>query len=500
MATYDGSKTPEGVKIYVDGELQETETEMNTLKEEAKLDTKTPLKVGQRSSGALYDGASVQDLRIFDQALAAKEVKAVMESGGDYIESLIAMNDDERTEPQNETLLSHYLNKVDSSYPTLTKAVTDLENEKVKINNEAPITHVQKEKADSVAMTNMLMRGAYDKLGDEVIAETPSALPPMPEGAPKNRMGLAKWVIDPANPLTARVTVNRFWQELFGHGIVATSEDFGVMGTPPSNQALLDWMAVDFRESGWDVKRMYKKMLMSSTYRQAAKVTADKLAKDEDNSLFSRGPRFRMDAEMIRDYALVASGLFNDEMYGVGLKPYQPENMWEVVGMPGSDTRKYVQDKGDAVYRRSLYSFWKRMSPPANLEAFNAPNREVCTVRRERTNTPLQALVTLNDPQFFEAARVLAEKGIKAGGDDWQASLDFIAQRTVCRKFSEIETGIVKEDFDAYFDFYRENVEETKKLLAVGQAEADKSLDVVQMAAWTMVCNQILNLDEVLNK
>ena len=168
--------------------------------------------------------------------------------------------------------------------------------------------------------------------------------------------------------------------------------------------------------------------------------------------------------------------------------------------MPGSDTRKYVQDKGDNVYRRSLYSFWKRMSPPPNLEAFNAPNREVCTVRRERTNTPLQALVTLNDPQFFEAARVLAEKGIREGGDDWQVSLDFVVQRSVGRKFNDVETAIVKKDYNAYFDFYRENSDDAKKLLKVGQAEADKSLDAAQVAAWTMVCNQLLNLDEVLNK
>ena len=181
-------------------------------------------------------------------------------------------------------------------------------------------------------------------------------------------------------------------------------------------------------------------------------------------------------------------------------RPYQPPGIWEVIGMPESDTRKYVQDKGDAVYRRSLYSFWKRMSPPANLEAFNAPNREVCTVRRERTNTPLQALVTLNDPQFFEAARVLAAKGIKAGNGDWDSVLGFITQRTVCRHFNVTETRIVKEDYNAFFDHYRENPDEAKKLIAVGQTKADESLDAAELASWTMVCNQLLNLDEVLNK
>ena len=500
VATYDGSGKPEGIRIYLDGELQETETEKNTLKPDAKLNTKTPLKVGQRSSGSIYDGGQVQDVRIYASALSAEDVKAEMESGGDYIEALIAMPADQRTDSQKKALSNHYFARVDSKFPTLAKTVADLENEQTKINKKAPLTHVQKEKPDSMAKTMILMRGAYDKPGDEVTAATPGVLHEMKADAPRNRLGLAKWVIDPANPLTARVTVNRCWQELFGHGIVATSEDFGVMGTPPSNQDLLDWLAIEFRESGWDTKRLYKKILMSSTYRQAANVTTEKLAKDEDNSLMSRGPRFRMDGEMIRDYALAASGLYNDKMYGRGARPYQPAGIWDVVGMPGSDTRTYVQDKGDAVYRRSLYSFWKRMSPPANLEAFNAPNREVCTVRRERTNTPLQALVTLNDPQFFEAARVLAAKGIKAGNGEWDSVLEFVAQRTVCRSFSEVESGIVKEDYDTYFDYYRDNPEEAKKLMVVGQTEADKSLDAAQLAAWTMVCNEILNLDEVLNK
>ena len=500
FVTYDGSRKPEGIRVYVDGELQETETEMNSLKPEARLDTKTPLKVGQRSGGALYADGQVQDVRIYDKLLSGDEIKSVMEIGARFVEALMSIPAEKRTAVHEKALLNHYLNKVDKSYPALAKVGSDLQQERDKINKATPITHIQKEKPNSMAKTNMLMRGAYDKPGDEVMAATPAVLHAMPEDASKDRLGLAKWVVDPANPLTSRVTVNRFWQEVFGQGIVATSEDFGVMGTPPSNQELLDWLAVDFQESGWDVKRFYKQMLMSSTYRQRAKVTSDKLLKDEDNSLLSRGPRFRMDAEVIRDYALVASGLINEEMYGPGAKPYQPENLWDVVGLPSGDTRKYVQDKGDRVYRRSLYSFWKRMSPPPNLEAFNAPNREVCTVRRERTNTPLQALVTLNDPQFFEAARVLAEKGIMEGGGDWNASLDFVAGRTVCRKFSELESSIMKEDFNAYFDFYRENPEEAKKLLVVGQAESDKSLDTAQLAAWTMVCNSLLNLDEVLSK
>jgi hypothetical protein len=497
FVTYDGSRKPEGIRIYVDGVAQETVVESNTLKEKASLETKTPLRVGQRSSGAAFKEGMVQDVRVYETELSAAEVKS---AGGDYIESLLSIGADERSEQQNLALQNHYLQNMDQEYPLLTSAVADLEKKKDKIERRTPITLIQKEKMNSTPMTAILMRGAYDKPGEEVTAAPPSALHPLPAGAPNNRLGLAKWVVDSNNPLTARVTVNRFWQELFGQGIVATSEDFGVMGTPPSNQELLDWLAVDFQESGWDVKRLFKKMLMSSTYRQAAIVTAENLEKDRDNSLLSRGPRFRMDAEMVRDYALHASGLLEDKMFGPGMRPYQPENLWEIVGLPGGDTRKYVQDKGEKLYRRSLYNFWKRMSPPPNLEAFNAPNREVCTVRRERTNTPLQALVTLNDPQFFEAARVLAQNAIKEGGGDQNATLNFIAARTVCRPFSQQEVAIIEDDLNAFQDFYLENRGDAEKVISVGEAPQDSSVDVAQLASWTMICNQLLNLDEVLTK
>ena len=270
-------------------------------------------------------------------------------------------------------------------------------------------------------MAFMLFRGEYDKRRDQVSAATPSFLPPMPEDLPKNRLGLAQWLLRPENPLTARVTVNRFWQELFGTGIVRSAGDFGVSGELPSHPELLDWMAVELRESGWDMKKFYRLLVTSATYRQAATVTPDKLEKDGQNRLLSRGPRFRMDAEMIRDAALASSGLLVRKIGGPSVKPYQPDGVWEAVAMIGSNTRDYVRDRGESLYRRSLYTFWKRSAPPASMDVFNAPSREVCTVRRERTNTPLQALVTLNDPQFVEAARVLAERTLKDGGDQAEA-------------------------------------------------------------------------------
>ena len=287
----------------------------------------------------------------------------------------------------------------------------------------------------------MLYRGEYDKRRDPVKADTPAMLPPMPAEFPKNRLGLAKWLVRPENPLTARVTVNRFWQQLFGEGIVRTTGDFGMTGEAPSHQELLDWLAVDFRESGWDIKKCFRLIVTSATYRQAATVTPDKLEKDPSNRLLSRGPRFRMDAEMIRDYALAASGLLSPKIGGPSVRPYQPPGVWEAVAMPNGNLSKYEQDHGDSLYRRSMYTFWKRSAPPASMEIFNAPTREACTIRRDRTDTPLQALVTLNDTQFIEAARILAELALKDGGSTPDARLDFIARRLLARPLRPEELG-----------------------------------------------------------
>jgi hypothetical protein len=272
------------------------------------------------------------------------------------------------------------------------------------------------------------------------------------------------------------------------------------MGAPPSHPELLDWLAVEFREDGWDVKKLFKLMLTSAAYRQAAAATPVKLEKDPANVLLSRGPRFRMDAEMVRDYALAASGLLSAKMYGPGVKPYQPDDIWNVVGLPGGDTRNYVQSQGEDLYRRTVYSFWKRMAPPPNMDAFNAPSREVCTVRRERTNTPLQALVTLNDPQFVECARRLAAQALAAGAGDDGKALDHIARRVLCRPLSEREQSVLLADQKEFLAYYRSNPQDAAALITVGESKADAALDVPALAAWTVVANQLLNLDEALNK
>jgi hypothetical protein len=290
--------------------------------------------------------------------------------------------------------------------------------------------------------------------------------------------------------------VNRFWQEIFGQGLVKTSEDLGIMGTPPTHPELLDWLAVEFRRTGWDVKGFYRLMLTSATYRQAAVQTKEKVEKDRDNSLFSRGPRFRMDAEMIRDQALAASGLLSTRMGGPGTKPYQPENIWEVVGV---GIQAYRPDKGENLYRRSVYNYWRRMAPPASLDLFNAPSREVSCVRRDRTNTPLQALVTLNDPQYVEAARVLAQRALLGAKED-AARLRTAAERVLARPLKPAETDILSASLASLRQHYSAQPADAEALLKVGDTPADPALTKPELAAWTMLCNQLLNLDEVLNK
>ena len=380
----------------------------------------------------------------------------------------------------------------------LAAQVIPFEKEEAEIKARGAATLVMEEKPEPPTAF-ILYRGEYDKRRDQVTAATPDALPPFPADAPRNRLGLAQWLLRPENPLTARVTINRFWQELFGTGLVKTAEDFGVMGEAPSHPELLDWLAVDFRESGWDMKRFFKQVVMSNAYRQAATVTPEKIAADPENRLLSRGPRYRLDAETLRDNALAVSGLLVEKIGGPSVKPYQPPGVWEAVAMPESNTRNYKADSGESLYRRSMYTFWKRAAPPASMEILNAPTREVCTVRRERTDTPLQALVTLNDPQFVEAARQLAQVTIKASADEDQR-LDSAVRRLLARPFRPEETAVAKSALTDLRTYYGAHPDDAKKLLAVGESKADASLDPAEHAAWTMLINQLMNLDEALNK
>lgn len=496
FVTYNGSGKAGGVKIYVDGVEQKLNAEVNKLEPKSSIRTTTPLRIGQRSHTQIFEGGSIQDARVYTRLVDEPEIKKIARIGP--LRAMLAAASDKRTPQQRNALYDHYLTTRDEPYMAIEKKETALESERETIKARGAETLVQEEVMNVKPTAFILMRGQYDRKGDQVEANTPAFLNPLPEGAPHNRLGLAQWVVNPENPLTARVTVNRFWQELFGTGLVKTSEDFGIMGNPPTHPELLDWLAVEFRESGWDVKRFFKMLVTSSAYRQAALTTPAKLEKDADNRLLSRGPRFRMDAEMIRDYALAASGTLSPRMGGPSTKPYQPEHVWDQVGI--GNTREYVQDKGENLYRRTVYNFWKRMAPPPNLDIFNAPSREVSCVRRERTDTPLQALVTMNDPQFVEAARNLAQHAMVAGAGDAEKTLNYIARHILCRPLKEQEKSIVLTSHQDLLDFYQGHADDAKALIAVGETKADAKLDPAALASWTMVCNEMLNLDEVLNK
>ena len=495
FVTYDGSAKAKGLKIYIDGVEVPLKEDKDSLA--GSIRTKVPLRVGQRSGAQFFERGRIQDVRIYDRKLSGAEVVSLAKAV--RIQHLLAIGDDKRTKAQRDSAFDYWLDTRDSTYVGRVKGHDKLKTEQDAIRERNPVAHIQREKTNSMPTANILFRGQYDKPKDKVGAATFAALHRLPKDAPRNRLGLSRWIVDAENPLTARVTVNRFWAEVFGTGLVRTADDFGIAGDQPVNQALLDWLAVEFRESGWDVKHIFNLMVTSSAYRQSAESTPEKLEKDPQNRLLSRGPRFRMDAEMVRDYALGASGLLVSKIGGSSVKPYQPGGVWEAVAMPESNTKKYTRDKGDGLYRRSLYTFWKRAAPPALMDIFNAPSREVCAVKRERTNTPLQALATLNDPQFIEAGRKLAERALTDARRPEDA-IDTMAQRLLARPLTSKELSIVRGTYGEMQAYYEKQPEAAKEFLAIGESKPVETLPAPQLAAMTMVANQMMNMDEVLNK
>lgn len=345
----------------------------------------------------------------------------------------------------------------------------------------------------------VLRRGEYNMKGEEVKRALPVALGRMPKDAPMDRLGFAKWLIDPQNPLVARVFVNRIWQQHFGTGLVKTSEDFGSRGEWPSNPQLLDYLAVRFRENGWSLKKLNREIVTSAAFRQRSYVSKEKLEVDPENRLISRGPRFRLDAEVIRDRALAASGLLVEQLGGRGFKPYQPDGIWEAITFPSSNTGKYERDMGPSIYRRSLYMFWKRTSPHPVMLSFDAPMRETCTVRRSRTNTPMQALVTLNEPMFVESQRVLAQRVIETEKDD-VSRLRLAFELTLSRRPAAKELTVLEGALKRYHDRFTNAPKDAEGLLMVGDSKRDPKIPVSELAAWTLVCGTLMNTDEFLTQ
>jgi hypothetical protein len=418
---------------------------------------------------------------------------------------------EKRSDADKMALRTYYRSEVSSELRAVGQELAKLKEEQTQLEKAIPTVMVMAEMPQP-RDTFVLMRGEYDKKGEKVSAKTPAVLPPLAEGLPANRLGLAQWVVSPEQPLTPRVTVNRFWQMFFGTGLVATPDDFGSQGAKPTHPELLDWLAFEFTHGSasnpnrvaWDVKAFIREIVTSATYRQTSAVTPDLLAKDPSNILLARGPRFRLQAEFIRDQALAVSRLLSDRIGGESVSPYQPAGLWEeLMSREDGDrftAQKYTQSHGADLYRRTMYTFWKRTCPPPTLATFDAPDRETCTVRRARTNTPLQALVLLNDPTYIEASRKLAERILTEGGETADARIDFLFRLATARRPSDREHAILMALLRDQERKYREDVKAAEELLKVGESNRNSTLPKDQVAAWTTMASAVLNLDEAVTR
>jgi hypothetical protein len=411
----------------------------------------------------------------------------------DRIRELLEKPADSRTQPEKDELTKYHL---DTNAPL--SAARD-ERDKTKKTREAaekqlPRTMVMRERA-TPRETFVLVKGAYDKYAEKVDYGTPAALPPLAPDAPRNRLGLAQWLVSPENPLTARVTVNRYWQMFFGRGIVKTAEDFGVQGDKPTHPELLDWLAREFMESGWDVKHIQRLIVTSATYRQQSNFPPGMEERDPENKLLARGPRFRLPSWMLRDQALAVSGLLTDKIGGPPVKVYQPANVWEDATF---GQIKFTQDHGESLYRRSLYVFWRRIVGPTLF--FDVATRQQCAVKVGRTNTPLHALITLNDITYVEAARALAERMLKEGGATDFERLAYGFRLCTARHPEEKEAALLAKSLTRFRQQYAADPDAARKLIATGESKPDPNLAAPELAAHTSVGLLLLNLDETLSK
>ncbi|MEM7012486.1 MAG: DUF1553 domain-containing protein [Verrucomicrobiota bacterium] len=488
VARYSGGQSNSSVSIAVNGEFRTLRNSTQAYSTDAEPIV-APLKIAPN-----LPTGGIGDVRIFDRWVSDEEVKLLAAEFElrDMLGKKLADLDDKQRE-----LAQRFVTVQEQKAKLAELSETQLRRDYIYSRSET--TLITQERPDSKPRAWILARGEYDQRQEEVAPGVPAVLPQLPEGAPANRLGLGKWLADPSHPLTARVTVNRLWQSVFGTGIVKTSEDFGVMGERPINQQLLDWLAVEFIESGWDIDHMLELMVTSAAYRQSMESTPDKHVIDPENRFLARGPRVRLDAEVLRDQALAVSGLLRRDVGGPSVKPYQPSGLWKAVAFAGSNTKQFKADTGDALYRRSVYTFWKRTSPPASMAAFNAPTRESCTVRRERTNTPLQALVLMNDPQFVEAARALAERAVKVTSDD-QARAAWMLRTVFSQPANASDLADMVTAAAEFKEIFAADGEAAKGLIATGDSKPDETLDVIELAAWTMIANTLMNRDDFINK
>ena len=494
MFTYDGSMKADGVKLYINGRVAESDVQFDNLFKSIypiRVGDHTPddrpLRVGRSYRAhtgefGLYKGL-LDDLRIYNRELTALEVFQV---------SQVEEN------PEDQVIEEHFL----ASHPDIQQqksTIRQLNKELLGVVDEIPEVMVMRDDEKPVN-TYVLNRGQYNARAEVVTAETPENVLSYPDDFPQNRLGLARWLFMDENPLTARVAVNRYWQMIFGAGIVTSANDFGSQGALPTHPELLDWLAVDFRESGWDVKRLLKQMVMSATYQQSSKFRQELEQVDPQNLLLAKSPSYRWPAEMIRDNALASSGLLVRTIGGKSVKPYQPDSLWIELGNFSHVLLYFRQDHGEDLYRRSMYTFIRRTSPPPYMTTFDVAPRSVCVVKREITNTPLQALNLMNDPQFVEAAKVLAERVLQENSGDPEKQISKAFRLVTSRAPNAKELEVLMDVYRREEERYSQQSEKANQLLAVGEYSVDKGLALSKLAAMTIVANTLLNLDEAYTK
>jgi mono/diheme cytochrome c family protein len=490
--TYDGSNHAKGIQIFVDGQPIPIDIIRDQLTTPITFNT-GELQIGNKDWGTPFKG-QLSDLRFYDRRLYSNEVSEL--AVATPLHKIIDVPVARRTEPQQKWLRDYFVANVANPLEKQEKQdLATLRRGFDQLNREITSTMVMSDMAKP-RDTFVLKRGDYRLAADKVLPNTPIVLPALPSDAPRNRLTLAKWIIDPANPLTARVAVNHFWQMYFGVGLVKTAEDFGSQGDPPANQDLLDWLATEFVQSKWDVKAMQKLIVTSAVYRQSSRVTPELFEKDPENRLIAHGPRFRLPAEMIRDNALFVSGLITDKIGGPSVLPYQPKGLWEEMAFGGDfSAQTYVQSHGADLYRRSMYTFVKRTVPYPGLNTFDAPDREKCTARRTITNTPLQALLLMNDPTYLEASRALAQRSLPQSD-----RVRWIFHLVTDRDPSAQETAILTKLYEKEHARYADHKDAAQKLITIGESKPDPLADPADLAAWTMVASTILNMDETVTK
>jgi hypothetical protein len=488
--TNDGTQRASGMLMYVNGELQQVTVIRNTNSNKAKRDDGAAMNIGYSKHVGSWNG-QLDELRFYSQRTLSPREAALL-AVPESLPEIAHVPEAKRSELQRELLRILFLEQAaEAEQAKLLADVRQAEAEREKYYDALPTTMIMRDLA-TPRPSFIRKRGVYDQLGDQVYANVPAIFPPLPKSEPNTRLAFAKWLVSPEHPLTARVTVNRFWQMLFGRGLVKTTEDFGAQGEQPSHPELLDWLAAEFIARGWDQRHLLKMIVMSQTYRQDSAIIPEHLAKDPENVLLARAPRIRLTGNLLRDQALFASGLLVEKLGGPSAMTYQPAGLWEE-----ASNATYKLAKGEDLYRRSLYTYWKRTLAPPTMALLDAGDRENCTVRTKHTNTPLQALTLLNDVTFVEAARKLGERMLREGGETDTERITFAFRTIATRLPAAAEMAVLRDALNEYRSEFQNNPKRAAKSLKVGQSPASKEFPSVELAAATALANVILNLEEV---